>query len=67
MMDDASPLMAALTLIMHFDPVFVNIVQLSLRVTLTAVCLAALIGLPLGALLAVSRFRGRLAVIVAMH
>jgi tungstate transport system permease protein len=67
MIDDASPLMAALTLIVRLDPVFLGIVGLSLRVTLTAVCLAALIGLPLGALLAVSRFRGRLAMIVAIN
>ncbi len=67
MMDDASPFMAALTLILRLDPAFLSIVGLSLRVTLTAVCLAALIGLPLGALLAVSRFRGRSVVIVAIN
>ena len=67
MIDDASPLMAALALIVRLDPAFLGIVGLSLRVTLTAVCLAALIGLPLGALLAVSRFRGRLAMIVAIN
>lgn len=67
MMDSASPLMAALTLIMRLDPVFIQIVMLSMRVTLTAVCLAALIGLPLGALLAVSRFKGRTALIVVIN
>jgi tungstate transport system permease protein len=43
------------------------IVWLSLRVSLTAVTIAALIGLPLGALLAIMRFRGRAAVIVTLN
>jgi tungstate transport system permease protein len=44
-----------------------SIVALSLRVSLTAVTLATLIGLPLGALIAITRFRGRDAVIVALN
>jgi tungstate transport system permease protein len=43
------------------------IVSLSLRVSLTAVTIAALIGLPLGALIAITRFRGRDAVIVTLN
>ena len=43
------------------------IVALSLRVSLTAVAIAALIGLPLGALIAITRFRGRDAVIVTLN
>lgn len=43
------------------------IVGLSLRVTLLAVLLAALIGLPLGAWLAVSRFPGRSALVVLFN
>lgn len=58
---------AAFGLIAGFDGEFLAIVGLSLRVTLTAVLLAALIGLPLGALLALSRFRGRSAVIVVVN
>jgi len=42
-------------------------VRLSLTVTLTAVLVAALIGLPLGALLALVRFPGRGAVIVFVN
>jgi tungstate transport system permease protein len=42
-------------------------VALSLRVSLTAVIAAAIIGLPLGALLAITRFRGRDAVVVALN
>jgi tungstate transport system permease protein len=48
-------------------PGFWPIVGLSLGVTLTAVALAALIGLPTGALLAVSRFPGRGAIVVAVN
>lgn len=43
------------------------IVVLSLRVTLSAVALAALIGLPLGAALAVTRFPGRRVLIVLVN
>jgi tungstate transport system permease protein len=43
------------------------IVGLSLRVSLTAVTIAALIGLPFGALIAITRFRGRDAVIVTLN
>jgi tungstate transport system permease protein len=43
------------------------IVSLSLSVSLTAVAIAALIGLPLGALIAITRFPARDAVIVALN
>ena len=44
-----------------------SIVLLSLGVSLSAVLLATLLGLPLGALLAVKRFRGRQGVIVLLN
>ena len=44
-----------------------EIVALSLRVSLTAVAIASLVGLPLGALLAVARFPGRNAVVVVLN
>lgn len=66
-MENSSILAAALGLIVGFDPQFLRIVGLSLRVTLTAVALAALIGLPLGAWLALARFPGRSAVIVIVN
>ena len=44
-----------------------SIVLLSLEVSLSAVLLATLLGLPLSALLAVKRFRGRQAVIVLLN
>ena len=49
----------AFGLIAAFDSDLVEIVGLSLRVSLTAVALAALIGLPLGAFVALVRFPGR--------
>jgi tungstate transport system permease protein len=66
-MDVSSAFSAAFGLIIGFDPQFTQIVGLSLRVTLAAVLIAAVIGLPLGALLAVKRFPGRSAVIVVVN
>lgn len=57
----------ALGLISRFDPQLLDIVALSLKVSLTAVVLAALIGLPLGAIVAVARFPGRQALIVVLN
>jgi tungstate transport system permease protein len=66
-MDVVSAFSAAISLIVSLDPQFLQIVGLSLRVTLTAVLLAALIGVPLGAWLALSRFPGRSVVIVLIN
>ena len=54
-------------LLLSADSALLEIVGLSLRVTLTAVVLACAIGLPLGALLAVTRFPGRLGVILVTN
>ncbi len=66
-MDVSGAFTAAFSLIFGLDPQFLQIVGLSLRVTLTAVLIAALIGLPLGAWLALARFPGRSAVIVLVN
>ncbi len=66
-MDVSSAFTAALSLIFNLDPQFLQVVGLSLRVTLSALLLAAVIGLPLGALLAVARFRGRSMLIVLVN
>jgi tungstate transport system permease protein len=50
---------AALRQISVLDPQLIEIVGLSLKVTLTAVTIATIIGLPLGGALAVYRFPGR--------
>jgi tungstate transport system permease protein len=58
---------AAGTMIFSFDPKLSEIVLLSLRVSLTAVAIASIIGLPLGAAIAVNRFMGRRALIVVLN
>ncbi|MBL8670932.1 MAG: ABC transporter permease [Alphaproteobacteria bacterium] len=58
---------AALELILSADPGLLEIVLLSLRVSLTAVAIAALIGLPLGAAVALLRFPGRGAAVVLLN
>ena len=58
---------AAFRLIATLDADLAEIVGLSLRVSLTAVGLAAVIGLPLGAALALLRFPGRRALTVALN
>ena len=57
----------ALGLVATADPKLVGIVLLSLRVSLAAVVLGCLIGLPLGAAIAVNEFRGRRALIVILN
>jgi tungstate transport system permease protein len=58
---------SALQLVLSGDPGLFAIVRLSLLVSLSAVLLAAIIGVPVGALLALTRFRGREAVIVILN
>jgi tungstate transport system permease protein len=58
---------AAGAMIFSFDPKLIEIVLLSLRVSLTAVAIASVIGLPLGAAIAVNRFTGRRALIVVLN
>ena len=60
-------LAVAAGLLTHLDPKLVAIVELSLRVSLTATLLAACIGLPLGAAIAVGRFPGRRALTVVLN
>ena len=57
----------AFRLIAALDPALVQIVGLSLRVSLTAVAVAALIGLPLGAAVAAFRFPGRRALTLLLN
>jgi tungstate transport system permease protein len=64
MNDFARSIVAAFTLIGETDAELLGIVALSVRVSLTAGIAALLIGAPIGALLAITRFRGRQVVIV---
>ena len=57
----------AFRLLLSLDPALVEIIALSLRVSLSAVLISALIGLPLGAAIAIARFPGRGAVIVLLN
>jgi tungstate transport system permease protein len=58
---------SALQLVLSGDPGLFAIVRLSLLVSLSAVLFAALIGVPVGALLALTRFRGREGIIVVLN
>jgi len=57
----------AFSLLVSFDAQLFEIVGLSLRVSLTALAFAAVVGLPLGGALAVFRFRGRSLAVVALN
>jgi tungstate transport system permease protein len=54
-------------LVVSGDPALFSIVRLSLAVSLAAVALAALVGLPLGGVLALTRFPGRDVIIVIVN
>ena len=60
-------LQLALQLVLSGDADLVEIVLLSVQVSITASVVALLIGLPIGALVAVARFPGRSAVLVVMN
>ena len=58
---------AALGLVLGFDADLAEIVGLSLRVSFLAVAIATAVGLPIGAAIALYRFPGRAALLVAMN
>ncbi|MCC6714584.1 MAG: ABC transporter permease [Gammaproteobacteria bacterium] len=58
---------AAVDLVARADPELVEIVLLSLRVSVSAVIIAALIGIPAGAALAMFRFPGRQGLVIAVN
>lgn len=67
MQDAGEALGLAAALVLSLDPDLAEIVGLSLYVSLTATLIACAIGLPLGALLAIGRFRGRGAALVVVN
>ena len=67
MHDMREALQLALALVLSGDPDLIEIVGLSLQVSLTATAVALILGLPIGALLAITRFRGRDAVLVVVN
>src|SRR5499427_3906192 len=58
---------SALGLLLAGDPALYGIVGLSLVVSLAATALAAVIAIPLGAVLALTRFPGRAAVVIVLN
>jgi tungstate transport system permease protein len=58
---------SALQLVLSGDPTLFAIVYLSLTVSLSAVLFASLVGVPFGALVALTRFPGREVVIVVLN
>jgi tungstate transport system permease protein len=58
---------SAFELLLTGDPALLAIVQLSLVVSLSAVAVAALVGVPSGAALALTRFAGREVVVVMLN
>ncbi len=67
MLDFTGAALEALRLIAALDRDLLQIVGLSLYVSLSATLLAAVIGLPLGALVAIASFRGRSLVILMIN
>jgi len=67
MNDFTDALATAFDLMLSFDATFLEIVALSLNVSLIAVLLAALLGLPLGAFLALKKFPGHGATVVFLN
>ncbi len=67
MLEIGTAFSAAFGLIIGLDADLIEIIALSLQVTLTAVLVACLIGFPLGALLAVGRFPMRNALVVLVN
>ena len=56
----------ALSLLAHLDSGVLGIVLVSLQVSLSALLIGTLLGLPIGALLATEQFNGKKTIIVAL-
>ncbi|HKK97153.1 MAG TPA: ABC transporter permease [Marivita sp.] len=67
MQDFGEAFQLAVSLVLSGDADLVEIVALSLKVSLTAIGLACVIGLPLGAIVAITRFPGRNAVLILFN
>jgi len=67
MQDFAQAFVLAFELVFSGDADLIEIIVLSLRVSLTAMVVACVLGLPLGAILAVTRFPGRSTALVMIN
>ena len=67
MQDFGEAFRLAFQLVFSIDEDLLEIIVLSLKVSLLAVAIACVVGLPLGAAVAMGRFRGRTAVIILLN
>ena len=67
MQDFGEAFRLAFGLVVTADPDLLEIIGLSLRVSLTAVAIAAVVGLPLGAAIAMGRFPGRTGAVILVN
>jgi tungstate transport system permease protein len=67
MSDISGAFSAAMTMLAALDPRLFHIIGLSLQVSLAAVAVATIIGLPLGAVVALTRFPGRAGVVAVLN
>jgi tungstate transport system permease protein len=67
MQDFGEAFRLAFELVLSADEDLIEIIGLSLRVSLTAVAMACAAGLPIGAAVAMARFRGRTATIILLN
>ncbi|MEC9369367.1 MAG: ABC transporter permease [Pseudomonadota bacterium] len=67
MQDFGDAFTLAFRLVLSMDKDLLEIIGLSLKVSLTAMAVSCLLGLPLGAALGMSRFRGRSAAIILVN
>ena len=67
MSDFSSAIGAALSMVATLDADLIEIVLLSLQISLSAVAIASIIALPLGALIALQSFPGRRAVVILLN
>ena len=67
MAEFSEAIITAILLIFELDAELTEIVALSLRISLSAVLFAGIIGMPIGALLAIFKFRGKFFIVVIMN
>ena len=67
MLDFGEAIRQAVTLVFGFDTGLMSIIALSLQVSVCAVIAAAIVGLPIGAALAIGSFPGRHAITILMN
>jgi tungstate transport system permease protein len=67
MQDIGEAFRLALSLVFSLDADLLELISLSLQVSLSAMILACLIGLSIGSILAVTRFRGRNAILIILN